>query len=63
MAKSKTKEELYPVEELAEGIPAWELAALRQAAGWAVGKQVGRDAFDAALDKLRTRPQGGGRIA
>lgn len=54
--------EVYPVEVLAGDLPAWELAALRQAAGWPDGKQVSEAAFTAALDKLRIRPQGGGTI-
>lgn len=63
MAKAK-KVELYPVEEFAKktSVPGWELAALRQATGWAAGKQTTQDEFDSALDKLRNRPQGGGRI-
>ncbi|MGE4297529.1 MAG: hypothetical protein AB7E47_05815 [Desulfovibrionaceae bacterium] len=65
MAKSKTETPaLYPVEDLAQErqVPDWELAALRVATGWAEGKQVTGEAFDAAVTKLRTRPQGGGRI-
>ena len=65
MAKSKDKPqapELYPVEVLAGDLSAWELAALRQAAGWAEGKQVSEAEFTAALDQLRNRPQGGGRL-
>lgn len=67
MAKNKDKPglyspELYPVEVLAGDLPAWELAALRQAAGWPDGKQVSEAEFTAALDQLRSRPQGGGRL-
>ena len=61
MAKSKEKA-VHPVEELAAGLPAWELAALRHATGWADGKQVSEAEYAAALDKLRNRPQGGGRL-
>tara|TARA_B100000683_G_scaffold234582_1_gene237854 strand:- start:1121 stop:1318 length:198 start_codon:yes stop_codon:yes gene_type:complete len=64
MSKNKTKAPLYPVEDLAskQGVPAWELAALRQGMNWADGKQVTQGDFDTALNRLRTRPQGGGTI-
>jgi hypothetical protein len=64
MSKNKTKAPLMPVETLAEEarIPTWELAALRQAARWADGKQVTQGEFDIALENLRNRPQGGGTI-
>jgi hypothetical protein len=65
MAKSKTKPDTpktWPVEALAADLPAWELAALRRAARWAEGKQVSEAEFTAALDQLRNRPQGGGRL-
>ncbi len=60
----KATAELFRVSKLAEGgkVPAWELAALRKATGWAPGKQVTEAQFAEALIKLRNRPQGGGRI-
>jgi hypothetical protein len=62
--KKKTEAPLVPVETLAEAakLPAWELAALRQAANWAEGKHVTQAELDAALTRLRNRPQGGGTI-
>lgn len=62
--KSAAPEEIRPVGELAQaaGIPLWETAALRQFAGWALGKQVTQTQFDAALFRLRNRRQGTGRI-
>jgi len=65
MSKNKTEAPpMFPVEELAKdaGIPAWELAALRVGMNWAQGKQVSRTEFDHALNRLRTRPQGGGAL-
>ena len=55
---------LRPVEEAAAaaGVPGWECAALMHAAGWAPGKQVDQDRFDAALERFRSRPTGGGRL-
>lgn len=55
---------LRPVSELAAaaGLPAWELAGLARAAGWAPGKQVTEADFAAALERFRARPQGGGKI-
>lgn len=55
---------LFPVKALAgaAGVPAWELAGLMRAAGWADGKQVTPAAFGAAMAKFRNRPQGGGSI-
>ncbi|MDK2955413.1 MAG: hypothetical protein PWQ57_909 [Desulfovibrionales bacterium] len=52
------------VEEWAKeaGVKAWELAALRRAAGWLAGKHVTQDDFDDALTRLRARTVGGGRI-
>ncbi len=60
--KKETK--LFRVSKLAKNrkLPAWELAALRQATGWAPGKQVSKKEFEDAVNKLRDRPQGGGRI-
>lgn len=61
MKENKMKAPLTPVETLADTakLPAWELAALRQAADWADGKHVTQDEFDFALNRLRTRPLGG----
>ena len=60
----KQNAELLAVENLAEEkkVPDWELAALRQATGWAPGKQVSASEFAEALTRFRSRPQGGGRI-
>lgn len=44
------------------GVPDWEMAGLMKAAGWAPGKHVSRDRFQAAVTSFRSRPQGGGRI-
>lgn len=55
---------LRPVEDhaKAQGLPAWELAALRQATGWAPGKTVSVEQFGQALEQLRKRRLGCGRI-
>ncbi len=45
-----------------QGLQAWELAALRQAASWAPGKTVSAEQFGQALAKLRGRACGSGRI-
>ena len=62
--KDEQEVALSPVEALAGGrkIPAWELAGLRRAMRWAEGKQVTEAEFDAALERFRNRPQGGGSI-
>lgn len=44
-------------------MPAWELAALRQATGWAPGKAVAAGEFTHAVAALRSRRQGGGKIS
>lgn len=65
MSKNKTEgPPMYPVETLAKGagVPAWELAALRVGMNWAEGKQVAKTDFANALNRLRTRPQGGGAL-
>lgn len=56
--------ELRLVEEhaRAQGVQTWELAALRQAASWAPGKQVSAEQFGQALARLRGRACGSGRI-
>jgi len=58
-------DEMRLVEEhaYAQGLPAWELAALRQATGWAPGKTVSAEQFGQAVELLRRRRLGGGRIA
>lgn len=62
--KARNVEEPQPIEILAQGanMPAWELAGVRRALGWAEGKQVTQTVFDQALAAFRKRPQGGGRI-
>ena len=62
---SAESETLTPVEKLATDaeLPAWELAGLMRAAGWAGGKQVTQIVFDKALAAFRNRGQGRGRIA
>ena len=62
---SAEPETLTPVEKLAKDaeLPAWELAGLMRAAGWAGGKQVTKTVFDKALAAFRNRGQGRGRIA
>ncbi|OIQ51030.1 hypothetical protein BerOc1_02975 [Pseudodesulfovibrio hydrargyri] len=65
MSKNKTEARpMFPVEDLARnaGVPAWELAALRVGMNWAEGKQVAESDFADALNRLRTRPQGGGAL-
>ncbi|WP_419787217.1 hypothetical protein [Pseudodesulfovibrio sp.] len=65
MSKNKTEATpVFPVETLAKGvgITAWELAALRVGMNWAEGKAVSKTEFDNALNRLRTRPQGGGTL-
>jgi len=63
-ATSAKPGQLRPVEDIArdQGLPLWEQAALRQAAGWAPGRQVSAEQFGAALAKLRSRACGSGRI-
>lgn len=63
-AEETATEILFWVSELAEAqnVPAWEVVALRRATGWAPGKQVSQAQFAESLNKLRNRPQGGGRI-
>lgn len=62
--KVSTIVDILRVSELARAgnVPGWEVAALRQATGWAPGKQVTKAQFAEGLTKLRNRPQGGGRI-
>lgn len=62
--ENSAKPELFPVETLAgeADLPSWQLAGLRQAAAWAVGKQITRSDFELALARFNDRPQGGGRI-
>ncbi|MCG8553583.1 MAG: hypothetical protein MI799_24530 [Desulfobacterales bacterium] len=58
------KDVIFPVEDLAkkQALPGWETAALMRSVRWAPGKQVSEADFTAALEKFRSRPQGGGRI-
>ncbi|XPV77686.1 MAG: hypothetical protein ACNI27_07145 [Desulfovibrio sp.] len=51
--------ELFPVEELAEELPRWEIAGLMRAAKWAEGKLVSKAEFESQLLKFRNRAQGG----
>lgn len=55
---------LYPVETLANnaGLKPWQLAGLRQATGWADGKQVTLSEFAAAVQRFEQRGMGGGKI-
>lgn len=55
--------ELRDVNEIIRerGLPAWKGAALCRHAGWAPGKCVGAEEFEAALAGLESRPMGGGR--
>lgn len=64
MKKKTEATPLQPVESLAKAVklPTWELAALRQATGWVDGKAVTQAEFDLAVDRLRSRQQGGGKI-
>ncbi|MDY0348765.1 MAG: hypothetical protein RBR13_08040 [Tenuifilaceae bacterium] len=43
-------------------VPAWEVAGMMMAAGWAEGRQVSEAQFTKALNAFRKRPQGGGNI-
>jgi hypothetical protein len=62
--RAKSAESMLDIDDLADraGLKRWEKKALCQAAGWAPGKQVTGPVFDQALDKLRRRPIGGGKI-
>lgn len=62
--KKSTAKKLLPVETLAADlkIPAWELAGMMRAAGWAEGKQVAADEFADTLQRFRIRQVGGGKI-
>ncbi len=64
-AETKSGADLRPIEDLAQAacVPAWELAGLMRAVSWAEGKQVTEKDFNAALNALKKRGQGGGRIA
>lgn len=63
MAKKK-KATLEDIDALAVrmDLQEWEKAALFRAARWAPGKQVTREAFDAALTRFRKRRMGAGKI-
>lgn len=62
--KSPPKPELHDVAELGrnKGMKPHEIAGLTVAKGWAPGRQVSEEEFDAALEAFRNRRQGGGRI-
>lgn len=62
--KKQGSKELRAVEDLAEEhrLQPWYLAGLRQATGWAPGKQVTEDDFLAAKEKFDQRRMGGGKI-
>lgn len=67
MVAPKSREQanaLYLVEDLAaeRNLASWFVAGLRQATGWAAGKQVTREEFDTAVGRFSARPQGSGRI-
>jgi hypothetical protein len=68
MVAPKSREQaspaLYLVEDLAteRNLAGWFVAGLRQATGWAAGKMVTRDEFDAAATRFAARPQGSGKI-
>lgn len=53
--------ELLDVDALitAGGLPAWKGAALCRNEGWAPGKLVTQEEFDAAIKRLEHRPMGG----
>jgi len=55
--------QLQPLEELARerGVPAHALAGMCRAYGWAEGKQVSAEEFDAKVIAYRVRPMGSGR--
>ena len=67
MVAPKSREQanaLYLVENLAaeRNLAVWFVAGLRQATGWADGKMVTREEFDAAATRFAARPQGSGKI-
>ncbi len=43
-------------------VPAWQQAALVRLMGWAEGKQVTEEEYTAALESLKIRRVGGGRM-
>ncbi len=55
---------LIDIDDMAEaqGLPGWEKAALFRAAGWSKGKKVSAAVFESALESLRKRQMGGGKL-
>lgn len=55
---------VFPVEDLVKNmnLKPWYLASLRQATGWAVGKQVTEAEFNTAMEQFNARRQGGGKL-
>jgi len=55
---------LIDIDDMAEsqGLPGWEKAALFRAANWAKGKKVSAAVFESALESLRKRQMGGGKL-
>ncbi len=55
------KDALCPVEEWVgkKGIPKWQLAGAMRMQGWAAGKAVTENEFDAAIKKFVKKPLGG----
>lgn len=43
-------------------VPTWQQAALGRLMGWEAGKMVSNADYVSALDKLKSRPVGGGRM-
>lgn len=44
-------------------IPPWQQAALMRCMGWADGKMVTDAEYRQALERIKNRPMGGGRLA
>lgn len=68
MVAPKSREQvgaaLFLVEDLAaeRNYASWFVASLRQATGWAPGKQVTQDEFNMAVTRFSARAQGSGKI-
>ena len=43
-------------------VPTWQQAAVNRLMGWEAGKMVSNADYVSALDKLKARPVGGGRM-
>ena len=56
-------EPLFSLEELEmkHRAPSWQHSALKRLMGWASGKKVAEREYEAALNQLNNRRQGGGR--